>query len=377
MQDARGKGPARLRCWLLGIALAALAAWLLVFIYTPHAASRIILAQLQEGATFTAQEIAQLRDGPAYEQVRLYARDEASFATTGNKAASGHVYHVPPAYFEAAKPAMLAGRTLWTQDAGCPYVMLSDTMAIALFGYVSVAGEAMLINGQQYTIIGVYAGTSGLPAKLAYYNENTAYVLQEQDDIRATHIEVILHSAGQSSLGIAWLRQSVVRSQLTAVFNLAQAWAGIKTLARGFVALYGLAAWLWLCKRGQAVYQKNRDAIQSAWRDDYAGRALRRSAGPLLRVATFLGSMGATLLGLLVFFGYGLNFPSAYIPAKLLPEPIMEAFLKYVYDVNTRVSIAHPLVAQAHWQRMLVLVAGGLGGVMIMCLRKQWRKRRC
>lgn len=348
--------------------------FLITFVSVPFTGENKLLVQLNEGTTLSQDEILQLAASPTFSYVYPYARVQDSLETTGSRSVRGVIYQVMPEYFQKVPLTMVNGRVLWAEDVGRQFIVLSDTLAIALLGNKDVVGEVVAVNEEAYTIIGIYEQALAFPANLAYYGEDIAYVLQNPAaPLKATHIEAALIAPGQGSLGLKWLEQfPAVGSNMAASHNLCQSWKNLKLIARGFICLYGFLLWRLAFRKLRPIYVRSKDLVKGDWQQHYALAAIKSSFKPLMLAVLLCVVMVLGLVGLAAILLAGISVPSEYIPTKFLFQQIKDAFFVYVNNANTRISIAHPLVALTSWWRMLLMALGITGSLMLIHLRKKW-----
>lgn len=362
---------AHISCTLI---LLAITGGLLGFVLTRISYENMVLVKLDEGTSFSDEAILRMTDDSLFSGVYPYSREKVTLSSTANRGASCILYTVTPDYLKAFPLAMADGRALWAEDIGRRYAVISVGAASKIYGTSSVSGETVLIGKDRYTVVGVYNDNRSFPANLAYQGEDIAYTVQpSKRAIEATHITAVLKNPKNSSLGLKLLeRFGEVGDNVESTYSLAEAWFFLKLIARGFVVIYGFILWRIVKRKAVVICASRQRRIQRIFSEHYAASFLRISLGSILTIFGLFLLMLLWALGMVAFFAVGCAIPTEYIPQKLLWEPIRAAFRAYIIAVNTKVPMAHPLVALVHWWRVLLLSVGTAGVGLALYLKKKW-----
>ena len=349
------------------------------FLLTPFPYENLILLHLDKGTAFSMEEISRLTEDSVISLVYPYAREKTVMESTGSQNINCVLYREAPWFFQDFPAPMIDGRVLWPEDAGRRFALISDHAAVRLFGRGDAAGETVTINKEPFQIIGVYGNNREFLTKMAYYGEEIVYVMQNPAaPLEATHMAAALKYPRDASIGLRWLEQfKAVKDNLISVHNLAQSWSGLRLIAKACLCAYSLLFLLAATRKTVPVCAAQRDLIRVNWKEQYFLSMLRLSWKPLFLIAGIVTLLSLWGIGLAVFFLGGVSIPAAYIPSKLLWEPVKNAFLLYLTDINARETMRHPLVTHAHWWRVLLLTIGTIGGGTALSLRKKWMCCRC
>lgn len=356
------------RRWLLG-GLFALACGLLLGQLALCQGENRVLLQLREGATLSAQEVEALRSDALFTTVQAYAREETTVAVPAGRSLTAVCWRVEAEMLR--REQLLAGRAFFPGEENRDFAIVAEDTAQALFGRLNVVGETLRVDGRVCQVLGVLRRPGAFSERLARYGERGVYLLRREEE-PVTHVEAALRPGISGDLALNRLSQRPALASIIAGTADLRARAGLAGLyARGFLVLYVLLLLRMIRKRLCLLGGKLWGEIRGLATALYPATFLRQAAGRLLALGAVTMLPVLVIAAALLWLGAGIEIPPSLIPARLALRDIREALGRCVAYVNSQAGCAHFLTMQWNWARMLILVTG-ISGLLIL----RWFSKR-
>lgn len=316
------------------------AACLLFLTLTPlHAANGMLV----EVSAFSDIDFSLLADGTFIRAAGGWQSASGSLKC-GRRYASVELRWISGDYFQVLPETMLRGRPIFSGDAGRKIIVIDDRTASALFGTLDCIGEAVLLDGDEYTVYGVYRLDES-PLGLNVQALPVAFV-PAADEADCTTLCMGFADGADHGLAVTAAERALERQEIMILSSVDL--SRRESNARAFCGVCLLLLSLLMCALLPSCHGKKRWLC---------------AAGKLLLVALPL------LLALSRF-----SPDPALLPTEPTENAFSDAWRALLLRMNTPESIIHPYLTALVWKQRIaaaLLVPG------IAALLSAMRKKPC